>query len=69
MPVVTALFALTGIFTLRKTVHYFILSLLGFTILFLIIGVMGYGWYIWKSQHLFFAMGLASGLSMGYECE
>jgi uncharacterized ion transporter superfamily protein YfcC len=66
MPVVTALFALTGIFTLRKTVHYFILSLLGFTILFLIIGVMGYGWYISEIAALFFAMGLASGLAMGY---
>jgi uncharacterized ion transporter superfamily protein YfcC len=66
MPAATALFALTGIFTLRKTVHYFILSLLGFTIIFLIIGVMGYGWYISEIAALFFAMGLASGLSMGY---
>jgi uncharacterized ion transporter superfamily protein YfcC len=66
VPFVTALFALTGFFTLRKTVHYFILSLLGFTILFLIIGVMGYGWYISEIAALFFTMGLASGLSMGY---
>jgi uncharacterized ion transporter superfamily protein YfcC len=67
VPVVTALFALTGIFALRKTVHYYILSLLGFTILFLIIGVMGYGWYISEIAALFLAMGLASGISMGYD--
>lgn len=67
MPVVTGLFALTGIFSLRKSVHFFILSLLGFTILFLIIGVMGYGWYISEIAALFFAMGLSSGLAMGFD--
>lgn len=67
VPVVTALFAITGIIALRKTVHYYILSLLGYTILFLIIGVMGYGWYISEIAALFFAMGLASGISMGYD--
>jgi uncharacterized ion transporter superfamily protein YfcC len=66
MPVVTALFAIAGIFTLRKTVHYFILSLLGFTIIFLIVGVLGYGWYISEIAALFFSMGLAAGLAMGY---
>jgi uncharacterized ion transporter superfamily protein YfcC len=67
LPVVTVLFAITGLIALRKTVHYFILSLLGFTILFLIIGVMGYGWYISEIAALFFAMGLAAGLAMGYD--
>jgi uncharacterized ion transporter superfamily protein YfcC len=67
VPVVTALFAIAGVVALRKTVHYYILSLLGFTILFLIIGVMGYGWYISEIAALFFAMGLASGISMGYD--
>jgi uncharacterized ion transporter superfamily protein YfcC len=66
LPVMASLFALTGIFTLRKTVHYFILSLLGFTILFLILGVLGYGWYISEIAALFLAMGIAAGLSMGY---
>jgi uncharacterized ion transporter superfamily protein YfcC len=66
VPIATALFALLGIISLRKTVHYFILNLLLFTIIFLIIGVMGYGWYIMEIAALFFAMGLASGIAMGY---
>lgn len=67
VPVTTGLFAITGILTLRKTVHFFILSLLLYTILFLIIGVMGYGWYIMEIATLFFAMGLAAGIAMGYD--
>ena len=67
VPVATGLFAITGILTLRKTVHYYILSLLLFTILFLIIGVMGYGWYILEIATLFFGMGLAAGVAMGYD--
>ena len=66
IPVATGLFALLGLISLRKTVHYFILTLLLFTIIFLIIGVMGYGWYIMEIAALFFAMGLASGIAMGY---
>jgi len=66
IPVATALFAISGILALRKTVHYFILNLLLFTIVFLIIGVMGYGWYIMEIAALFFAMGIASGLAVGY---
>jgi uncharacterized ion transporter superfamily protein YfcC len=66
IPIATGLFALMGLLTLRKTVHYFILTLLLFTIVFLIIGVMGYGWYIMEISALFLAMGIASGLSMGY---
>ena len=66
IPVATGLFALLGLIALRKTVHYFILILLLFTIIFLIIGVMGHGWYIMEIAALFFAMGILSGLAMGY---
>lgn len=66
LPVLTGLFLLTGWLTLRKSVHFFIIDLLLFTILFLITGVMGYGWYIMEIATLFFAMGLASGIAMGY---
>ncbi|TAJ12854.1 YfcC family protein [Marinilabiliaceae bacterium JC017] len=65
VPILTGMFALSGYFSLRKTVHFFILNLLGYTILFLIIGVMGYGWYITEIAALFFAMGILSGASMG----
>ncbi|MCF6365800.1 MAG: AbgT family transporter [Bacteroidales bacterium] len=66
LPIATGLFALTGILSLRKSVHFFILNLLAFTIVFLIIGVMGYGWYIMKIATLFLAMGLLTGVAMKY---
>ncbi len=66
IPVATGIFALTSFFSLRKSVHFFILNLLAFTIIFLIIGVMGYGWYIMRIATLFLAMGLLSGIAMNY---
>ncbi len=66
IPIFTGLFAITGALSLLKSAHFFILNLLGYTIVFLIIGVMGYGWYIMKIATLFFAMGILSGLAMEY---
>jgi len=66
LPVLAGLFAVTGWITLRKSVHFFVIDLLLFTILFLITGVMGYGWYIMEIATLFFAMGLATGIAMSY---
>jgi uncharacterized ion transporter superfamily protein YfcC len=66
VPVITLIFSLAGFFSLRKSVHFFILQILLVTILFLITGVMGYGWYIREIATLFFAMGLAAGISMNY---
>lgn len=63
LPFVTGLFALFGFMSLRKSVHFFILNLLLFTIIFLIVGVMGYGWYIMEISTLFFAMGIFSGIA------
>ncbi|GAB4321286.1 MAG: AbgT family transporter [Bacteroidales bacterium] len=65
VPVFTGLFALTGFLGLRKSYRYFILNLLGYTIVFLVIGVMGYQWYITEIAGLFFAMGIFSGIAMG----
>ena len=64
VPIATALFGIMGLFSLRKSVHFFILNILLFTIVFLIVGVMGYHWYIMEIAALFFAMGLASGIAM-----
>lgn len=66
IPILSAAFILSGIMSLRKSVHFFILNLLLFTIFFLIAGVMGYGWYIMEIATLFFVMGLASGLAYNY---
>lgn len=65
-PAITVLFAVAGWISLRKSVHFFILQILLITILILITGVMGYGWYIMEIATLFFAMGLAAGISMNY---
>jgi uncharacterized ion transporter superfamily protein YfcC len=66
IPFLAALFLVTGIVTLRRSAQFFVLNLLMFTIFFLIIGVMGYGWYVMEIATLFFAMGLAAGVSMNY---
>jgi uncharacterized ion transporter superfamily protein YfcC len=66
MPFLAAVFILTGFIALLKSVHFFILNLLAFTILLLIVGVMGYDWYIMEIATLFMALGIFSGISMGY---
>lgn len=69
IPIATVLFIVLGFFSLRKSVHFFILNLLLFTITFLIIGVMGYGWYVMEIATLFFVMGLLSGAAMNYSAD
>ena len=65
LPIGAGLFALVGFFTLRKSVPYFILTLLFGTVYYLIVGVLGYGWYIMEIATLFLFMGVCSGLSIG----
>jgi uncharacterized ion transporter superfamily protein YfcC len=65
LPLITALFAVTGWLTLRKSVHFFVLNLLVFTIIYLVVGVMGYGWFVKEIATLFFVMGIFSGIAMG----
>lgn len=64
IPALTFFFTLGGILSLRKSLWQYILHLLAFTILFLIAGVMGYGWYIMEIATLFFVMGLFAGIGM-----
>jgi len=66
LPLLTVLFAITGWLSLRRSVHFFIIDILLFTILILITGVMGYGWYIMEIATLFFAMGIVTGAAMNY---
>ena len=63
MPVFAGLFLLTGFFALRKSVHFFILDILVFTIFYLIVGVLGYDWYVMEISALFLAMGLLAGIA------
>ena len=64
LPIGTVLFILLSVVTLRKTVHYFVLTLLFATVYFLVIGVLGYEWYIMEIASLFLVLGIASGLSV-----
>ncbi len=63
VPVLTGLYAITAFMSLRRSVHFYILNLLLYTILFLIVGVMGYDWYIMKIATIFMAMGIFSGIA------
>lgn len=66
LPIITALFIISSIIALRKSIHFFILNIFSYTIVYLIVGVMGYEWYIMEIATLFFAMGMISGMAMGY---
>ena len=65
IPISAGLFIINGFLSNLKSYHFFILNLLGFTIWFLIVGVLGYGWYIGEISALFFSMGLLSGFAAG----
>jgi len=64
LPFITGLFGISGFLSLRKSVYFFILNLLVFTIIYLIVGVMGYGWFVKEIATLFFVMGIFSGVAM-----
>ncbi|HPI70422.1 MAG TPA: Na+/H+ antiporter NhaC family protein [Tenuifilaceae bacterium] len=65
IPIATVIWIIAGIALLRHSVQLLIVNILLFTILFLIVGVMGYGWYIIEIASLFLVMGLASGVAFG----
>lgn len=64
--ILAGLHLVMAFFSLRKSVHFYILNILLFTIIMLIVGVMGYGWYVMEIATLFFGMGIASGIAMNY---
>ena len=66
---VSGLWAFISLFALRNSVRLYILNMLMFTIVFLVIGVMGYGWYLPEICALFLALAVASGLSAGYSAD
>jgi uncharacterized ion transporter superfamily protein YfcC len=65
LPLLSILFVLFGWVTLRKSVQYFVLNLLLFTIAYLMAGVMSFGWGLKEIAALFFALGIAAGVAMG----
>jgi uncharacterized ion transporter superfamily protein YfcC len=65
LPVLSILFAIFGFIAARKSMQYFVLILLIFTIAYLMAGVMGFDWGLLEIAALFFVMALVSGLAMG----
>ena len=63
------LFVLLSLFALKNSRQMYILDLLLFTIIFMVIGVMGYGWYLPEICALFLAMSIAVGISAGYSSD
>ena len=69
MWVATGLWAVTSAIALKNSVRMYILSLLMFTIVFLVLGVMGYGWYLPEICALFLALAIAAGISAKYSAD
>ena len=63
------MFVSVGIYSIRKSRQMFILNLLMFTIVFMVAGVMGYGWYLPEICALFLALGISAGISAGYSSD
>ena len=62
-PILAPSWLLLGFFTTSKSAHSFILTLLLLTVIMLVVGVLGYQWYVMEIAGLFLAMGIASGLA------
>lgn len=65
LPVLAAAWVLLGLPALRHSVQLLNVMLLFFTVALLVVGVMGYGWYIKEIASLFLAMGLLAGVAFG----
>jgi len=69
MWVIDALFVIFSLLSLRSSSSMYILNMLMFTIVFLVFGVMGYGWYLPEICALFMGLAVASGFSAGYSAD
>ena len=67
--ILSCLFAAVSIPALLKSSRMFILNMLMFCILFMVVGVMGYGWYLQEICALFLALAVASGFAAGYSAD
>lgn len=63
LPILAGIWLITGLLAIRHSVQMLIVNLLLFTILLLVVGVMGYGWYIKEIASLFLVMGLMAGVA------
>ena len=64
-----ALFVVFSLISIKSSIRMYILNMLLFTIVYLVIGVMGYGWYLPEICALFMALAVASGFAYGYSAD
>jgi uncharacterized ion transporter superfamily protein YfcC len=69
MWIITALFVVLSIVALRVSSKMYILNMLLFTIIFLVVGAMGYGWYLPEICALFMALAGAAGVAADYSAD
>lgn len=67
--ILTAVYAVVSVCALRDSTRMFILNLLMFTIVFMVVGVMGYGWYLPEICALFMALAVAAGIAADYSSD
>ena len=67
--ILSALFAVVSLLALRASDKMYILNMLLFTIVFLVVGAMGYGWYLPEICALFMGLAVAAGFSAGYSAD
>ena len=65
LPILAVSFAIFGYLTAKKSMQYFVLNILLFTIAFLMLGVMGFDWGLMEIAALFFTMAIVAGMAMG----
>jgi len=67
--VADGLFVLFSVLSLRNSTRMYILNLLMFTIVYMVIGVMGFGWYLPEICALFMLLAVSSGFAAGYSAD
>ena len=67
--VVSGCYVVVSWLSLRVANKMFILAQLMFSIVYLIVGAMGYGWYLPEICALFVALGIVAGYSAGYSAD
>lgn len=64
-----AFFVAFSLLSLRSSSQMYILNMLMFTIVYMVVGVMGYGWYLPEICALFLLLAIASGFAAGYSAD
>ncbi len=67
--VATAVFLCVSVYALLNSTKMFILGMFLFSVVFLVVGVMGYGWYLPEICALFFGLAISAGFAADYSAD